>query len=66
SGQWRYTEWLDRDSGEVRAKELYDHANGPIADRNLAGETEHASTVERLSALLAKGDGWRSVREQLA
>jgi arylsulfatase A-like enzyme len=60
--RWRYTEWVHRKTGKIVARELYDHAESPVAAVNLAGEPEHAETVERLSALLAKGKGWRAVR----
>ena len=64
-GQWRYTEWIRRDSGEVTARELYDHSSGPLAVRNLANDKEQTETVRRLSVLLDKGKGWRAVRERL-
>jgi iduronate 2-sulfatase len=65
SGRWRYTEWVQRRSGEVRDRELYDHAGGPVAARNLARDPKHADTVRTLSALLKKGQGWRAVREKI-
>ena len=65
SGQWRYTEWLDRETRAVSACELYDHSAGPLADRNLAGDPRHAETARRLAALLDKGNGWRKVRDRL-
>jgi hypothetical protein len=60
-----HTEWLDRETRNVSARELYDHSVGPLADRNLADDPRHAETVRRLSALLDKGNGWRKVRERL-
>ncbi len=66
AGKWRYTEWIRRDSGEVVARELYDHSSGPIASENLADAPAHAATVKRLSTLLGKGQGWRRVRSRLS
>ncbi|MBI4892341.1 MAG: sulfatase, partial [Acidobacteria bacterium] len=63
--RWRYTEWIERRSGEVTARELYDHAAGDIASANVAELPEHAERVRELSALLDKGRGWRRVREQI-
>lgn len=63
--RWRYTEWIRRQSGEIEARELYDHAESPVAAVNLAGLAEHAATVRELSALLDGGRGWRKVREQV-
>lgn len=48
----RYTEWRDWRSGEVRARELYDHRNDPRETRNLAADPAMASLANRLSALL--------------
>ncbi len=60
SGQWRYTEWVDVETRGIRARELYDHAGGPVAGENLAGKDVYAETVSQLSALLDKGQGWKS------
>lgn len=65
SGQWRYTEWINRNTGEVTDRELYDHSDGPVVDRNLIGDAQHASTVERLSELIDGGQGWKAIREAL-
>ena len=66
SGTWRYTEWINRKTGKVEARELYDHAKSPVASRNLAGEPRHADKIKRLSSLLDGGKGWKTVREGLA
>ena len=63
--RWRFTEWIARPSGEVTARELYDHERGDTASANLADLPEHAATVRELSALLDKGRGWRRVRERV-
>ncbi|MBD3376298.1 sulfatase-like hydrolase/transferase [candidate division KSB1 bacterium] len=46
--RWRYTEWNGGEAGT----ELYDHDNDPHEVINLAGRTEYAATVKKLSALL--------------
>ena len=61
----RYTEWIHRKTGQVAARELYEHRPGPVAMKNLADDPSHAETVERLSELLDHGKGWRAVRERL-
>lgn len=63
--RWRYTEWIRRASGEVTARELYDHSAGDIASTNLADRPDLAATVRQLSALLDQGRGWRKVRERI-
>jgi iduronate 2-sulfatase len=58
--RWRYTEWIDRQSGDVVARELYDQVNDPAENVNTAESEENATAVKRLSEQLAKGEGWRS------
>jgi len=65
TGQWRYTEWTVRSTGEVTARELYDHANSDVASANLAELPEQAARVKELSSMLDRGRGWRKVREQI-
>lgn len=44
---FRYTEWRDWKSGNVLARELYDHRNDPGETRNLASDPAHADDVKR-------------------
>ena len=46
--RWRYTEW---DEGK-QGRELYDHDADPKELTNLAERSEHAKTIEELSAKL--------------
>lgn len=52
--RWRYTEWSDSRSGQVLARELYDHAHDPSETINLASDPRHAATLNGLSARLAR------------
>ena len=63
--RWRYTEWIERTTGHVVDRELYDHATEGVPDANLAGLAAFAETVRELSALLDRGRGWRKVQEEL-
>ena len=58
--RWRYTEWLDKKSREINARELYDQAKGRVVTKNLASDPAHAETVAALSKKLAKGAGWKT------
>src|SRR5690606_10027333 len=60
--RYRYTEWQDFKTGEVQARELYDHQKDPLETKNIASgdenaADENAAVVERLSAVLA--EGWK-------
>ncbi len=54
---YRYTEWTHIKSGEVRARELYDHSKDHGENVNVADNAEYAETVKKLAASLNKG--WR-------
>jgi len=56
--RYRYTEWLNQDTGEVMATELYNHDTGQLASRNLASDPDCADTAKRLSAKLKAG--WKA------
>lgn len=64
--RWRYTEWIQRQSGDVTARELYGHATSDIASANVSGYPDMATTVRELSAMLDQGRGWRKVRAQVS
>lgn len=64
SATHRYTEWRDWRTGEIIAKELYDHINDPDETVNLAGHSDQEPVLERHAALLASTrpavtPGWR-------
>jgi iduronate 2-sulfatase len=50
TSRWRYTEWAQGKPG----RELYDHDADPRELKNLAGESEYAETITRLSKQLRK------------
>jgi iduronate 2-sulfatase len=50
--RYRYTEWRDFESGEVRARELYHHDSDPSESINLAGREGQKSIVDRLARQL--------------
>ena len=55
---YRYTEWQDFETGEVQARELYDHKKDPRETKNIAGETEQSENIKRLSQVLE--EGWQN------
>lgn len=50
--RYRYVEWTDINSGDVMARELYDHFNDGQENLNQAENPSYASELPRLSALL--------------
>jgi arylsulfatase A-like enzyme len=57
TARYRYTEWQQVDTGEVLARELYDHERDPQENVNVAAKPDQAKVVEMLAKKLAAG--WR-------
>ncbi len=55
---FRYTEWKNRETGKVLARELYDHRKDPQENVNVAARSEYEEDVQRLSRMLKSG--WRA------
>ena len=53
-GDYRYTRWVNFHSPnrQVVARELYDHSNGKLADKNLANDPNYKKRVDQLDELL--------------
>jgi iduronate 2-sulfatase len=49
--RYRYIEWRARQTGEVVARELYDHQLDPAETHNRAEDSGYAEVVDRLAAL---------------
>ncbi len=49
---FRYTEWRHFLSGQVRAKELYDHKKDPHENTNVANDPNYKNTVDKLAKML--------------
>ena len=47
--RYRYTEWLDFKTGQIVARELYDHADDARETVNLADREENAAIIRRLA-----------------
>lgn len=56
--RYHYIEWQRRETGEVLARELYDHRSDPQENVNVAGEERYAAAASELSGQLAAG--WRA------
>jgi hypothetical protein len=56
--RFRYTKWQDKPTGQVMARELYDHDKDPNENVNVADESEYKQEIQQLSEMLKAG--WRS------
>jgi len=56
--RFRYTEWQERRTGKILARELYDHQNDPDENTNAADEPKYKKDVTRLSKMLKAG--WKA------
>ena len=57
--KYRYTEWYKDTTGELVARDLFDHETDPDENVNIANLKENEGLVEELSKQLNKGKGWR-------
>ena len=58
--RWRYTEWRDRKTRKVAARELYDHEADPGENVNVAGKPERKDVVAKLAAMVDAG--WQAAK----
>ncbi len=59
--RYRYVEWRDTDSGDIKARELYDHATDAQENVNLAGRAGTA-LLDELSTQLRSG--WEAAHKR--
>ncbi|MGB7345799.1 MAG: sulfatase [Pirellulaceae bacterium] len=52
--RWRFTQWRSIETGEVIARELYDHNNDPHETENVADSTQNREEIKRLEQLLTE------------
>lgn len=53
--RYRYTAWMDRASGSVVARHLFDHESDPLETNNLAADSHYRELVDRLHRQLTTG-----------
>lgn len=58
--QYRYTEWVDQTTNEVKFTELYDLNNDPICKESLSLKPENAEVIKSLHEMMK--DGWQNAR----
>jgi iduronate 2-sulfatase len=58
--QYRYTEWVDQKTNDVKERELYDLKNDPLCKESIIFKPENTDLVAKLHKQLAAG--WRSAK----
>ena len=53
--RYRYIEWRHTKSGEMKARELYDHQVDPEENKNVAEKAEYAETVKEMHDKMGQG-----------
>ena len=61
TNRYRYTEWIKESTGELLARDLFDHQNDPDENINISNLTENDELMNSLSELLERGDGWKNI-----
>lgn len=64
--RYRYTEWVKESTGEIMARDLFDHQTDPDENYGIAANPENEQIVKELSLLLNKGKGWREIAGNLS
>lgn len=63
--RYRYTEWIKVSTGEVVARDLFDHQLDPAENVGVAAKPENKKVMDELSLLLDKGKGWRKMNSAI-
>ena len=63
--RYRYTEWIRESTGELMARDLFDHQTDPEENSSIANDPENEELMQKLSALLDKGEGWKAIAEAI-
>jgi arylsulfatase A-like enzyme len=65
TNRYRYTEWIQNSTGEVLARDLFDHQTDPHENKSIANNPENEELMKELSQLLDQGDGWKKIAGNL-
>jgi hypothetical protein len=63
--RYRYTEWIKGNTGELVARDLFDHQLDPDENVNISHLPQNADLMDQLSGLLQRGKGWRDIQENI-
>jgi iduronate 2-sulfatase len=60
--QYRYTEWIDKKTSEVKFRELYDLKNDPLCKESIVFKPENEKLVAELHEMMQAG--WRKAKPE--
>jgi arylsulfatase A-like enzyme len=63
--RYRYTEWVHEKSGDLLARDLFDHRVDPQENQCMARDPQYQSLMNELSSLLDMGRGWRAIAREV-
>jgi iduronate 2-sulfatase len=63
--RYRYTEWIKESTGELMARDLFDHQSDSDENFNISNNPENGELIDDLSKLLARGKGWKNISKKL-
>jgi len=64
--RYRYTEWVKVSTGELLARDLFDHQNDPHENNSIANDPENEGLMQELSKMLDKGKGWKEIDRKIS
>lgn len=63
--RYRYTEWINDSTGELMARDLFDHQADPNENFSIANNPENEQLMQELSQMLDRGKGWRKIANEI-
>ena len=61
--RYRYTEWIRESTGELLARDLFDHQSDPDENKSIATDPDNEHLMLQLSELLDRGKGWKKMEQ---
>ncbi|MGK7393286.1 MAG: sulfatase [Candidatus Cyclobacteriaceae bacterium M3_2C_046] len=63
--RYRYTEWVRLSTGELLARDLFDHQIDPDENKSIANDPQNEELMHELSKMLDRGNGWKEIARQI-
>jgi arylsulfatase A-like enzyme len=63
--RYRYTEWIKVSTGELLARDLFDHQTDPHENNSIANDPDNEKLIQKLSEKLDRGKGWKEIDRKI-